>query len=213
MRSKLVLTGAIAMLLLALTAASSTAQGADVVPPLPEGYTAPVPAEAGPEASLTGIATVTTGLYHSCAVTSSHQVRCWGSDGTGALGDGDAVPSTGAVTVRNATNSGPLTNVTQVVLGSYHSCALLATHQVRCWGAGADGQLGNGDVAERHLPVAVKTPPARPTWATSPSWRPTTGPPAPGSSTVRPGAGVSTTSPSSGTAGWPTAACRAPSWR
>jgi alpha-tubulin suppressor-like RCC1 family protein len=50
-----------------------------------------------------------------------------------------------------------LTGVTSVsALGSIHSCALLSTKTVKCWGDNSDGDLGNGTTISSSVPVAVK---------------------------------------------------------
>jgi hypothetical protein len=36
-----------------------------------------------------------------------------------------------------------------IAAGSRHSCALLEDHRIKCWGAGAFGQLGLGDASQR----------------------------------------------------------------
>jgi alpha-tubulin suppressor-like RCC1 family protein len=114
-------------------------------------------ASAAPEANLTGLTSVNAGYYLSCARTSTGQARCWGDNGYGSLGDGTTSPRTLARTVRNATNTGPLTGVVQVAAGTYHACALLTNKQVRCWGYNSDGQLGNGDEGtDSPLPVPVR---------------------------------------------------------
>ena len=40
-------------------------------------------------------------------------------------------------------------------LGGYHSCALLPTGKVMCWGSNGDGQLGDGTYTQRVRPVEV----------------------------------------------------------
>ena len=77
---------------------------------------------------------------HNCVLRSSGTVSCWGWNAEGELGDnGSESWSTLPVTVKN------LTNVVNVVVGSDHSCALLADTTVKCWGTNVDGAIGNGD--------------------------------------------------------------------
>jgi len=49
----------------------------------------------------------------------------------------------------------PLGGVAQVSSGGSHTCALLTTGRVYCWGANAKGQLGDGTLDDRLLPVEV----------------------------------------------------------
>tara|TARA_Y100000768_G_C23991035_1_gene693061 strand:+ start:610 stop:1929 length:1320 start_codon:yes stop_codon:yes gene_type:complete len=88
---------------------------------------------------------VAAGAHHSCALLTSGDVRCWGRNVHGNLGInstetiGDNEDPTVNVTLGGAT-------VTQISAGQYHTCALLATKDVRCWGSGSYGVLGRGDV-------------------------------------------------------------------
>jgi alpha-tubulin suppressor-like RCC1 family protein len=45
--------------------------------------------------------------------------------------------------------------VTKLAGGFNHWCALLTNGEVRCWGAGAEGQLGDGASVARAVPVVV----------------------------------------------------------
>ncbi|MBL4684412.1 MAG: hypothetical protein JKY37_07465 [Nannocystaceae bacterium] len=84
------------------------------------------------------------GRRHTCAVLSMGRVRCWGRGESGRLGYGneddvgdDETPAeAGDVDV-----GGP---VVQVTVGGNHTCALLVSGSVRCWGANSNGQLGYG---------------------------------------------------------------------
>lgn len=45
--------------------------------------------------------------------------------------------------------------VTQVAAGGDHTCALMTSGTVQCWGAGAFGQLGNGGTSNQSSPVEI----------------------------------------------------------
>ncbi|MGB1016826.1 MAG: RCC1 domain-containing protein, partial [Nannocystaceae bacterium] len=82
-----------------------------------------------------------SGFGQTCSIFESGDVRCWGYGGFGALGYGntndigdDEFPSTaGSVTVGG--------DVSQLDVGARHTCAVLTSGDVRCWGTGAQ-ELG-----------------------------------------------------------------------
>ena len=103
--------------------------------------------------SLNGMSSsVTTGLDHSCALTISGGVKCWGRNNFGQLGDGTNTNSFAPVNV-----SGLSTGVIKVRSGLYHSCALMTDKTIRCWGRNISGQLGNGTTNSSNVPVVVST--------------------------------------------------------
>ena len=116
-------------------------------------------AEAAPEASLTGVASVSAGGLHTCALLTNSQVRCWGGNAQGQLGTGDTDPAAFPTPVRNATDSGPLSGITQLSVGYETTCARTTNAQVLCWGQNDDGELGNGNQpTDSPLPRFVKNP-------------------------------------------------------
>ena len=98
------------------------------------------------------------GSDHTCVLLSDGTVRCWGAGGDGRLGTGNTA-SIGddepASRVAPIALGGP---ATVIAAGAAHTCALMATKRVRCWGRGIDGQLGYGNannVGDDETPASV----------------------------------------------------------
>lgn len=92
---------------------------------------------------------ITTGFQHTCAVTVSGGVRCWGWNGDGELGNG------GTTQLNSPPGTDVLTNVSSISAGAYSTCALMAWGGVRCWGSNMWGQLGNGGTTQLNSPSAT----------------------------------------------------------
>jgi alpha-tubulin suppressor-like RCC1 family protein len=93
------------------------------------------------------------GHRHTCALFTTGQVKCWGGNNEGELGLGDTNNRGDNAGEMGANlplvDLGPGTVVNQIVVGGSHSCALLSTGQVKCWGRSNAGQLGYGDTNSR----------------------------------------------------------------
>ena len=98
-----------------------------------------------------GVATISSYNVHTCATTTSGGVKCWGYGYHGYLGHGS---NNHAYTPANVTgiSSGALA----VVVGVNYGCALMNTNAIKCWGENNRGQLGNGEIAYRTVPVNVQ---------------------------------------------------------
>ncbi|ACY12809.1 Alpha-tubulin suppressor and related RCC1 domain- containing protein-like protein [Haliangium ochraceum DSM 14365] len=105
---------------------------------------------------------IVAGGQHTCALLQNNKLRCWGDGGDGRTGYGE----------RNGTNPaygddpGELPNgslddidtgadVTDVVAGGAHTCALLSNGALKCWGTGSNGRLGYSDTGNRGTPPAL----------------------------------------------------------
>jgi len=97
-----------------------------------------------------GIKKISSGNSHTCALTSSNSVKCWGDNARGQLGDGTTTNNLAAVNV-----SGLSSGVLAISAGFDHTCALTSAGAVKCWGANTFGQLGDGTTDDRLKPVAV----------------------------------------------------------
>jgi hypothetical protein len=68
---------------------------------------------------------VTAGYFHTCALSASGVVACWGNDGYGQ----SSVPAAVAATAQVA-----------IVAGRWHTCALSTVGGLACWGGSEYGQ-------------------------------------------------------------------------
>jgi alpha-tubulin suppressor-like RCC1 family protein len=89
-----------------------------------------------------GAKALAAGMYHTCAILSDDMVKCWGLNLHGETGQGHSA-TTGAMP--NNTDPVPLGGpVKAIAAGAGHTCALLSSGAVKCWGANSYGQLGLG---------------------------------------------------------------------
>ena len=91
---------------------------------------------------------ITAGGSHTCALLDNGTVKCWGLGQFGQLGYGSNL-SRGGLPNQMGDNLPPVdlgTGRTAIAItaGSSHTCAILDTGNVKCWGQGALGQLGTG---------------------------------------------------------------------
>jgi alpha-tubulin suppressor-like RCC1 family protein len=91
-----------------------------------------------------------TSSGHTCAVTSSKELWCWGANVDGQIGDESGEDQ--LLPKRIASLAG----VTAVSLGARHSCALLEDHRVFCWGDNDSLQIGDGTAIDRSAPTPAK---------------------------------------------------------
>jgi len=92
---------------------------------------------------LTDIVALSAGGFHSCGITTTGGVKCWGSNGSGQLGDGTRFRRMLPVDVVGL--GGP---VTAISAGASHTCAVLASGGLKCWGSNAFGQVGVVSIPE-----------------------------------------------------------------
>jgi cysteine-rich repeat protein len=101
---------------------------------------------------LLSVSQLAASFNHTCVLLNSGTVRCWGLGDNGRLGYGNTnsvgdnetpleayalLPNNGDVNVGGS--------VVQLTAGGNHTCALLSSGTVRCWGNSSAGQLGYGN--------------------------------------------------------------------
>jgi len=99
---------------------------------------------------LSGVRAIAVGYQHSCALTKTGGVMCWGENDVGQLGDSTSKQQNKPV--KKVLDFG----VSAIAVGGYHSCALMTTGGVKCWGYNSSGQLGNSRNNSSHIPVDVQ---------------------------------------------------------
>ena len=93
---------------------------------------------------------VRAGGQHSCGVTTSGLLQCWGVNSSGQLGTGSTTPSTSPVPVAGGFAWDAL------AVGTFHGCGVRDAGRAFCWGQGTHGKLGDGGTANRGEPTGVR---------------------------------------------------------
>jgi alpha-tubulin suppressor-like RCC1 family protein len=89
---------------------------------------------------------------HTCGISESRGVLCWGAGTNGELGDGLLADSLTPVEV--ALPSKPL----QVAVGAYTSCAITDAAELYCWGLATNQALGDPPVVMSQIGTAANAP-------------------------------------------------------
>jgi alpha-tubulin suppressor-like RCC1 family protein len=138
----------------ALTAAGSVmCWGDNSAGQLGDGTNVSHPAPVNVVAPLAGlpVKAIAVAGNHSCALTMTGAVYCWGDNWNGDLGNGNAgmpSPTPVAVTTINA-------GASRIATGDDFGCAVMTSGSVLCWGGNASNQLGSAGGSSN--PVLVPT--------------------------------------------------------
>jgi alpha-tubulin suppressor-like RCC1 family protein len=111
---------------------------------------------------IAGATALSSGWGHSCAVLAGGSPWCWGENGDGQLG---AAGGPAPVQVTD-TGGAPLANVVELAAGGFFTCARESDGSVLCWGAGTEGEMGDGLLTSRTAAGTVPGIPAAATVAT-----------------------------------------------
>ncbi|MRG90413.1 RCC1 domain-containing protein [Polyangium spumosum] len=111
---------------------------------------------------------LSAGARRACALLEDRQIKCWGYNPEGQLGQGDTNnrgDEPGEMGDALATvDLGTGRSALAVEAGGFFTCAILDTREVKCWGLNTSGELGLGDTSARgaepgtmgdNLPVVV----------------------------------------------------------
>ena len=114
----------------AINASGAMCWGSNCSGKLGDGTTTDRPTPIYPIGLSSGVSAISSGFGdHSCALMNSGGVKCWGLNTYGQLGDGTRDYHLTAVDVMGLNNG-----VMAIGVGSRHTCALMNSGGVKCWG-------------------------------------------------------------------------------
>jgi len=92
------------------------------------------------------------GAWHTCIVDFTGSTWCWGDNTSGELG----IAMTGVPGLTPTRVSGLPAEMLEIAAGAGHTCAIAKDGTLWCWGRNRYGELGDGTMSDRTLPVRVK---------------------------------------------------------
>ncbi len=117
-----------------------------------------------PLPSSRAVVSITAADQHSCVALDDGTAWCWGTEGSGEIGDGEETFGESPTAVQVLLPPGG--RATAVSAGGDHTCANLSDGAVWCWGSDSIGQLGTdvgdppaGQPQNRVQPVRADLPP------------------------------------------------------
>ena len=87
---------------------------------------------------------MSAGESHTCAILDSGDLKCWGYDSKGQLGDGGSLNYNTNAPSSTAIDLGTGRTAVAVSSGDEHTCVILDNGDLKCWGRDGYGQLGDG---------------------------------------------------------------------
>ncbi len=97
---------------------------------------------------------ISSASRHACAITTSGDMKCWGHNYIGLLGDGvNGTPKSYSSTPVDVI--GLNSSVKDISISGVNTCALTTSGRVKCWGGNLWGGLGDGTENNSLTPVNV----------------------------------------------------------
>jgi len=109
-----------------------------------------------PLASLS-IAGISAGGAHTCAVSVSGVVACWGENGDNELGNGGTTDSDVPVSPTLASTPIATATILSVSSGDKNTCVVATGGSISCWGNNSVGSVGDNTNTTRDVPTAIVT--------------------------------------------------------
>jgi alpha-tubulin suppressor-like RCC1 family protein len=82
-----------------------------------------------------------------CDISESGDLRCWGDNTYGELGDGTKTSRLTPVVIDSGVK------YKKVSMATNHACGVTTTGLLKCWGLNSSGQLGDGTTVDKYVPT------------------------------------------------------------
>ena len=99
------------------------------------------------------VISIQAGWFHTCLLTASGRVMCWGKNQDGQLGNAAQISRADLVSPVNMA-----ADVQLLASGGQSNCSLKKDGSLTCWGRNNYGQIGDQTTIERLIPVPVHLP-------------------------------------------------------
>jgi len=109
------------------------------------------PVQVSQASGMVGVIAVAAGAEHSLALDSNGDIWAWGRNAVGQLGDGGNADRSLPVRLAGVFSG----IITDIDAGGSHSMALDSKGDVWSWGGNNYGQLGDGSMIDRNVPVPL----------------------------------------------------------
>jgi alpha-tubulin suppressor-like RCC1 family protein len=97
----------------------------------------------------TTIKDIQGGYRHTCAITTTNLIYCWGFNDVGQLGNNTTTNSVTPVLVSG------ITSVAQMALSEGHACAVTTAGKAMCWGFNPSGAIGDNTIVSKKVATQV----------------------------------------------------------
>ncbi|MEN0058697.1 MAG: hypothetical protein AAGB31_07670, partial [Bdellovibrio sp.] len=101
--------------------------------------------DAAPRPTVTSYSTGATSV---CAILSDGQLKCWGNNDYGQVGNGSTTTHPAPVTID------PGVSYSMVSVGTV-TCGITSLGVLKCWGNNTNGQVGDGSTTHRSTPTVI----------------------------------------------------------
>jgi len=98
---------------------------------------------------------VSAGGRHTCGVTAAGAAYCWGTNGSGQLGDGTTTERSIPALVGRGVRFTAVSAAGSQGADDGHTCGVTTAGAAYCWGDNSNGQLGDGSTTNGSSPVPV----------------------------------------------------------